>query len=271
MLNVMVAFDGQHFSEGAMKMVNYLNSKIPMSITGVFISPVDYRELLGYSGMGMGTPIFTIPVGDDEKMLEQTAKKFREYCRKNKLPYHTHKDTNLFAMEELIRETRFADLLIISSELFYENIDHDQPNEYLRRTLHESECPVLLVPENFLEPYSVLLSYDGKASSVFAIKQFAYLLGDKLALNALLFHGADEELPEKKRINELSSRHFNPLSIEHLNHDDAEQLKKWLTKNKHAILVAGAYGRGELSTIFRKSYISDLIRAHKIPIFIAHR
>ena len=62
----MVAFDGQHFSEGAMKMVNYLNSKIPMSITGVFISPVDYRELLGYSGMGMGTPIFTIPVGDDE-------------------------------------------------------------------------------------------------------------------------------------------------------------------------------------------------------------
>ena len=180
----MVAFDGQHFSEGAMKMVNYLNSKIPMSITGVFISPVDYRELLGYSGMGMGTPIFTIPVGDDEKMLEQTAKKFREYCRKNKLPYHT------------------------------------------------SECPVLLVPENFLEPYSVLLSYDGKASSVFAIKQFAYLLGDKLALNALLFHGAGEELPEKKRINELSSRHFNPLSIEHLNHDDAEQLKKWLTK-KH--------------------------------------
>ncbi len=113
----MVAFDGQHFSEGAMKMVNYLNSKIPMSITGVFISPVDYRELLGYSGMGMGTPIFTIPVGDDEKMLEQTAKKFREYCRKNKLPYHTHKDTNLFAMEKLIRETRFADLETASDRM----------------------------------------------------------------------------------------------------------------------------------------------------------
>ncbi|MFM7769826.1 MAG: hypothetical protein ACKO8Q_04650, partial [Bacteroidota bacterium] len=183
----------------------------------------------------------------------------------------THKDTNLFAMEELIRETRFADLLIISSELFYENIDNIQPNEYLRRTLHESECPVLLVPENFLEPNSVLLSYDGKASSVFAIKQFAYLLGDRLALNALLYHGVGEEIPEKKRINELSAQHFDPLSIEHLNHNDAEQLKDWLTKNQHTILVAGAYGRGELSTIFRKSYIRDLIRAHKIPIFIAHR
>ena len=271
MLNVIVAFDGQHFSEGAMKMASYLNGKIPMSITGVFISPVDYRELLGYSGMGMGTPVFTIPVGDDEKILEVTADKFRSYCEKHNLPYRTHKDTDLFALEELIRETRFADLLIISSELFYENIDNDQPNEYLRRTLHESECPVLLVPENFLEPNSVLLSYDGKASSVFAIKQFAYLLGDKLALNALLFHSEGDDIPQKERINELSSRHFDPISIEQLNNEDASQLKEWLTKYHHAILVAGAFGRGELSTLFRKSFITDIIRAHKVPIFIAHR
>lgn len=271
MLNVIVAFDGQHFSEGAMKMASYLHTKIQLSITGVFISPVDYRELLGYSGMGMGTPIFTIPVGDDEKTLELTANKFRQYCEKHHLPYRTHKDTNLFALEELIRETRFADLLIISSELFYENIDQNQPNEYLRRTLHASECPVLLVPETFLEPSSVLLSYDGKASSVFAIKQFAYLLGDKLALNALLFHAEGDDIPEKQRIHEISSRHFNPISIEQLNSEDAGQLKDWLTKNHHAILVAGAYGRGELSHLFRKSYVTEIIRAHKVPIFIAHR
>lgn len=271
MLNVIVAFDGQHFAEGAMKMISYLNAKIPMSITGVFLSPVDYRELLGYSGMGMGMPVFNIPIGEDKAMLEKTAAKFKAYCKKNGLSYRTHEDTDLFALEELIRETRFADLMILSSELFYENIDNHQPNEYLRRTLHESECPVLMVPETFLEPTAVLLSYDGKASSVFAIKQFAYILGDKLGLNTMLFHAAGNEIPEKNRIHELSSRHFHPLSIEQLNDQDARQLKEWLTKYHHAILVAGAFGRGELSTLFKKSYITEIIQAHKIPIFIAHR
>jgi len=271
MLNIIIAFDGQHFSEGAMKMATWLHRRVPMQLTGVFLSPVDYRELLGYSGMGMGTPVFTIPVGEDEQMLEVTAGKFREYCAKHQLSCRIHKDTDLFALEELIRETRFADLLIISSELFYENIDNQQPNEYLRRTLHESECPVLLVPEHFLEPGSVLLGYDGKASSVFAFKQFAYLFGEKLTLNALLFHAEGERMPEKERIMELASAHFNPFSIEQLNNEDANQLKEWLTQNQHAILVAGAFGRGELSTLFRKSYVTEIIRAHKIPVFIAHR
>jgi hypothetical protein len=270
MLKIIVAFDGLHFSEGAMRMAAWLKERVPLMITGVFISPVDYRELLGYSGMGMGAPVFTMPVNDDEKMVDQTIQKFKNYCDSCGLEYNTHKDTNLFALAELIKETRFADCLIISSELFYENIDKEQPNEYLKRTLHESECPVLLVPENFLEPKSVILSYDGKESSVFAIKQFAYLFGD-CKLSAMLFHASGEELPEKQRIHELAARHYDPLTIEQLSNEDASELKHWLTQNHHSILVSGAFGRSEVSSLFRKSYITDIIRDHKVPIFVAHK
>jgi hypothetical protein len=271
MLKIIVAFDGLHFSEGAMRMATWLKGRVPLMITGVFISPIDYRELLGYSGMGMGAPVFTMPATDDDKMVEQTIHKFKKYCDDHGLEYNTHKDTNLFALAELIKETRFADCLIISSELFYENIDKEQPNEYLKRTLHESECPVLLVPESFLEPRSVILSYDGKASSVFAIKQFAYLFGECCKLGAMLFHASGEELPEKQRIQELAARHYDPLSIEQLSNEDARELKHWLTQNHHSILVSGAFGRSEVSSLFRKSYITDIIRAHKVPIFIAHK
>ncbi len=270
MLKIIVAFDGLHFSEGAMRMATWLKGRVPLTITGVFISPIDYRELLGYSGMGMGAPVFTMPATEDDKMVEQTIKKFRNYCDDHGLEYNTHKDTNLFALAELIKETRFADCLIISSELFYENIDKEQPNEYLKRTLHESECPVLLVPEHFAEPKSVILSYDGKASSVFAIKQFAYLFGECCKLSAMLFHAHGEDLPEKARIQELAARHYDPLTIEQLNNEDARELKHWLTQNHHSILVSGAFGRSEVSSLFRKSYITDIIRAHKVPIFVAH-
>jgi len=271
MLKIIVAFDGLHFSEGAMKMVTWLRSRVPLMVTGVFISPVDYRELLGYSGMGMGAPVFTMPNTEDNIVVETTIRKFEEYCRKHHLECSTHKDTNLFALAELVRETRFADCLVISSELFYENIDREQPNEYLKRTLHESECPVLLVPENFMEPRSILLSYDGKASSVFAIKQFAYLFGECCSLGALLFHAEGADIPEKERIRELAARHYEPLSIEQLNSDDARELKHWLTQNHHTILVSGAFGRSEVSSLFRKSFITDIIRAHKVPIFVAHK
>src|SRR6188508_595951 len=146
MIKVIVAFDGQHFSSGAMKMAQWLNKQMPLLVSGIFISPVDYRELLGYSGMGVGAPVFTVPFNNDDKLVEETMQKFVRYCEDNQLEYVTHKDTDLFALSELIQETRFADVLIISSEMFYENIDKDQPNDYLRKVLHESQCPVLLVP-----------------------------------------------------------------------------------------------------------------------------
>lgn len=252
-------------------MAQWLHSKTPVMISGVFISPVDYRDLLGYSGMGVGVPAITVPFDANDKVVEGTMRKFVQYCEQNELPYVTHKDMDLFALAELVQETRFADLLILSSELFYENIDKDQPNDYLKRVLHDSECPVLLVPEVFTEPGSVLLSYDGKASSVYAIKQFAYLFPECCNMGSMLFHSNGAEIPQATRLKELVERHYDPIDIEQLNEEDSAALHNWMLDNRNAILVSGAFGRNELSSLFRKSYITDIIRAHRVPVFIAHR
>jgi hypothetical protein len=60
MLKIIIAFDGQHFAEGALSMARWLNDRSPVLVTGIFLSPVDYREIIGYSGMGMGAPVFTL-------------------------------------------------------------------------------------------------------------------------------------------------------------------------------------------------------------------
>jgi hypothetical protein len=183
-----------------------------------------------------------------------------------------HKDTDLFALQELITETRFADLLIVSSELFYENIEKNQPNDYLRKTLHESECPVMLVPENFIAPFSLILAYDGKASSVFAIKQFAYLFPELADMDALLVTAEDDgrDMPKLEYIEELTARHFSALTIQNLSGENKHSFGNWISEKRGSLLITGAYGRGELSSLFKKSFVTDVIRQHKIPIFIAH-
>jgi len=273
MLKIIIAFDGQHFAEGALSMARWLNDRNSVLVTGIFLSPVDYREIIGYSGMGMGAPVFTMPIDSDDSQVNETIQKFKDYCSKHQLEHTVHKDTDFFAIGELLQETRFADCLILSSELFYENINKDQPNDYLKKTLHESECPVLLVPEAFTPPQTVLLSYDGKSSSVYAIKQFAYLFPDCCNIGTLLFNTGDDNnnLPHAELIEELVARHYQPITIEKLAVGNKGQLKKWMADKTNAILVSGAFGRGELSTLLKKSFITDIIKEHRIPVFVSHR
>jgi nucleotide-binding universal stress UspA family protein len=274
MKKILIAFDGKHFSEGAMQMAAWINEQEPALVTGVFLSPIDYREVIGYTGMGMGTPVVMPPFQEDDVMVNANIAKFEERCRKEGFEYRVHKDTELFALQELMDETRFADLLIVSSELFYDNIDQHQPNDYLKKTLQSSECPVMLVPEQFIKPFSLIFSYDGKASSVFAIRQFTYLFPACSRLDAILVYASEEsdaEIPQLPLIEELMARHYESVSIEHLAGENREGLTKWVGERRGSLLVTGAYGRGELSSMFKKSFVTDLVRQHRIPIFIAHR
>lgn len=274
MKKIIIAFDGKHFSEGAMQMAEWINEKQTVLMTGVFLSPIDYREVIGYSGMGMGLPVMMPPFEEDDILVSSSIRKFEDRCRKQGFEYRIHKDTDLFALQELIRETRFADLLILSSELFYENIEKEQPNEYLRRTLHGSECPVMVVPEQFTQPFSLMLTYDGKASSVFAIRQFAYLFPELCGMETLLVseeEESDADMPTGELIRELSARHFPNLTLNNMPGINKEEFIKWIGEKRGSLIVTGAYGRGEISSIFRKSFVSSLIRQHRNPIFIAHR
>ena len=101
--------------------------------------------------------------------------RFAERGQHAGMEFRSHRYTDMLALQELQKESRFADLMILSAEIFYDNIGKEQPNDYLKRILRQTECPILLVPENYTLPSKILLAYDGKPESVYAIKQFTYL------------------------------------------------------------------------------------------------
>lgn len=275
MRKILIAFDGNHFSEGAFEFARKMSKTQDILLTGVFLPQVEYANLWSYAGGGMSGPLFVPLVEEDDRIATRKCiDRFTNACIDNNIDYRIHKDIFDFTLPQLKKETRFADLLIIGSEKFYENLGTDMPNDYLRDTLHGVECPVVVVPEQFTFPYSNVLSYDGSASSIYAIKQFAYLFPEMTVNDSALVYvtnDADESVPDLNSMEELAICHYPELSIVNLKIDPAKYFSTWLSERKGAILVSGSFARSDFSRLFRKSFVNEVINEHKMPVFIAHK
>lgn len=273
MKKMLLAFDGKHFSEGAFEFARSINELNPVLLTGVFLPQVNYANLWSYAD-GMNGPIF-IPFDEGETADTSAAnvERFENLCRKTNIEYRVHKDLTDFALPGLKKESRFADLLIIGSESFYENLAQGEPNEYLKDAMHGMECPVIVVPEKYDFPKTNILSYDGSASAVYAIKQFAYLFPELTANKTLLVYakeGIENDIPDMAFIEELAGRHFIDLTITKLDINPTKHFNAWLSEMKTAIVVSGSFGRSGLAGLFHKSFVSETIKDHRIPVFITH-
>lgn len=272
MKKILLAFDGTNFSEGAFEFAKRLNEKSPILLTAVFLPQIDYANLWSYAGASTGMFIPLVEE-DDANLIQKNILKFESLCRKNDVDFRIHKDYTDMALPALKKETRFADLLIVGSESFYQNLGVNEPNESLKDALHASECPVLVVPEKFEFPRTNVLTYNGSDDSVYAIKQFAYLFPELCANETLLVYSkaeADTEIPDQEFIEELAARHFPNLTILKLRLDPKEYFTTWLIDRKSTVLVSGAFSRSVFSQLFKKSFITDVITDHKLPVFIAH-
>ncbi|MBL0055951.1 MAG: hypothetical protein IPP31_07075 [Chitinophagaceae bacterium] len=275
MKKLIIALDGEHFPHGAFEFAKQLNQLSPLMLAGVFLSPVDYSKILAFSGIdGVTLLPEWLMQNDDESLVNKNIVHFRESCEKEGISYRVHKDNNLMALSSLVEETRFADLLLISSELFYKNVSGRQPNFYLEEVLKKTECPVMLVPETFTDPKQLVLAYDGSESCLFAIKQFAYLfpeLTDKETILLSISTHHDEDIPEYSMVSELISGHFPNLQMQQLTLQPKTGFSAWMADQPDSYIVMGAFSRSVISEIFRKSFASRVIQENKMPVFISHK
>src|SRR5437763_15979303 len=122
MKKVIIAFDGTQFSEGAFELARNLNELDPILLGGVFIPQLSYANLWSYSGAMAGGAYVPMIEEEEGELIQKNIEQFESLCIKNNISFSVHKDFNDFAVTELKRETRFADLLIISSEAFYDSM-----------------------------------------------------------------------------------------------------------------------------------------------------
>lgn len=274
MKKILLAFDGSNFSEGAFEFARKLNDIDPLLVTGVFMPQVDYANLWSYASATAGAGYIPLIEEESSDDVQNNINHFEELCQKNGVAYRVHKNFYSFALPELKKESRFADITVLSGELFYKGVIENNQFDYLRDALHAAESPVIIVPEQYQFPENNILAYDGSPESVYAIKQFAYIFPELTNNPTLLVYADNEEdadFPSKQHIIELATQHYKNLSFHKLEVVSKKYFSKWIQERNGCILVSGSFSRSLFSQIFRKSFVADIIRDHKVPVFIAHK
>ena len=272
MKKVIMPFNGGKFSEGAFSFATSLNNAKPILLTGIFLPQGGFTHFFLFPPSLSGAYV-PLEKKVEEENIQKNIERFKSSCKKNNIEYRIHENLDDFAIPELTKETRFADLLIIGSEIFFKNISENDSNIFLEDTLQHTECPVLVVPEKYYFPSQNILAYDGSASSVFAIKQFAYLFPHLCGNKTILVYAAEEteDIPAQVNIEELTATHFSNLAITVLTTDRKENFGEWILKHENPILVSGSFGRSGFSYLFTRSFVINIINAHQTPVFIAHQ
>jgi nucleotide-binding universal stress UspA family protein len=277
MKKFIAAVDGFKFSETAASYATYLAKREDAHLVGVMLDDITYRsykiyDLLGNDGV------------DPEKLKKKeiqdkatrirSANRFEQLCADAGIKYKIHHDRNI-ALQELLHESIYADMLIIDSKETLTHYEEKLPTRFIRNLLSDVQCPVLLLPQKFKPVKKIIFLYDGGPSSVYAIKMFSYLLPSfkDVEMEVLSVKTGKQTLhvPDNLLMKEFMKRHFPKAVYTVLKGFPEIEIVQHLKKQKtNPLVVAGAYKRGTVSRWFKASIADALMEQVKMPIFVAH-
>jgi len=273
MKQILIVGAGHHFPEGAFAFLRTVAENERVHAKGLFFRPVDYSALAAAGASNNIVPFLELEENEKEVIAQHKSMLARQ-CDKQHIPCSLHHNDGEWNKDLLIKESRFADLILISGEYFHSETNKSQPNPYLRETLHHAECPVLVIPENFTGIQHLFMAYDGSRESIFAIKQFCNLFPSLTDLPTEVLYINDEAgktIPEFESLQQFTRLKFGSMSFSKLHFNAAEYFATWINEKKNVLLVSGSFARSTLSYMGKRSFAEDIIRDHQLPVFIAHR
>lgn len=273
MKKIVLAFDGTNFSKSVLQYADALNEDRQALVVGVFVNGLyNYPVPVFYEGMVSMNMVR--PDAEEEGLMQKHVDEFESFCREQGIDFRVHKVEEGNVMDELVYETRYADLAIVSGNNFLKHSYEKYVNENVQMFLEDAECPVLMVPDHYLPVDTIVMAYDSSDSAIKAIKEFGHVLGELSSRESFLVKVVSQKEEGSfsfgNRMEEYLSRHFSKLSLTVLQGKPAEGIKDFLKHKKNPMLVIGAYGRGFFSQLLRKSLAHDIIVEHKLPVFIYH-
>ncbi len=278
MEKILLAINPENININAIEFTSYLAKLTHSKITAIFLEKNQGSEVPVLKTAFGGAYVETILESDLPKskkidnQCEQNVRLFENACMNRGVTCCIHRDKGV-PVEEVILESRFADMLIVDVEMSFRERAEGLPTAFVKEVLARSECPVVIAPFSFNDVDEIVFAYDGSPSSVFAIKQFTYLLpelSDKKI--TILQVDEDDDLPtiNNTKIRELLRMHYGGIGFHFLHGKASDELFSYLINKKNIFLVMGAFGRSMLSGFFKHSTAELVIKTVNLPVFIAH-
>ena len=255
----------------------FLSNLTHSKLTGVFLKNEVKEERT--AGRIRETAIASAIPGASVKELKDSycgdnISVFKNACEIRGVNYAVHEDAGI-PLKEVIAESRYADLMLVDPATSFSRKREIAPSDFIKTLFAETECPVIIAPYTFDSIDKIIFTFDGSASSVYAIKQFTYIfpeLSDRKAyiLNVAL-PGKNNALNNHK-LNEWLQSHYSDTEVVVLEDKDVKRrLPEYLLAQKNAFVVMGAYGRNMLSSFISPSHATPVVDLTAHPVFIAHR
>lgn len=278
MKKIIAVIDGLKYSESTTQYAVHIAKQTGSHLIGVFLDDFTYHsykiyDLVTQSGYVSEEKMARLEK-DDVEAREGAAQKFSKACQEAGLNYAVHHDRNI-AIQELLHESVFADLLILEGKETFTHYEERLPTRFVRNVLSEVQCPVLVVPKKFTPYNKAVLLYDGEPASVYAIRTFGYVFSGLTDLNVQVISvkGIRDTLhvPDNHLMKEFMKRHFPKAEFKVLKGDPETEIVKQLKESEEQFLVVlGAYNRGMVSRWLKPSMADILMEELNKPLFIAH-
>jgi len=169
------------------------------------------------------------------------ATRFEDTCIKFRIRHATRPQFDNYFLEDLVEDSRFADLIVCSSQLFANS------NKSYETIVRRLECPLLLMPEKSENLMMVdLFIFDGSMYSIQALKRFTYLFPERSSSELLLVD----------------------YSIQN---DESKHLTRWLSAHYHGFRWVREFPVHNQYNLICGSLERSILPAHyKVPVFICH-
>jgi hypothetical protein len=278
MQKILFATDGLRLDEQSVKFACYMAHLTNSKLTGVFLENLIENQRFVVKP-AYGTIFADWEINESSpavitklETINKNIALFREICEQNAVLPDLRLDPGV-PLHELIAETRFADLLIVSPLTSFDHDDNEVPTDFIKSVLKETECPVVVVPLEFEGIDELVFAYDGSRASAFAIRQFTYLfplLNNKPVTVLQVNKKGEWDKDEKASIGEWLANHYINVKFECLRGVPDEEILGYLYNRPRAMVVMGAFGRSATSMFFRQSKAESVLQLIAPPLFISH-
>ncbi|HVI45078.1 MAG TPA: universal stress protein [Chitinophaga sp.] len=203
---------------------------------------------------------------------DHNISRLRELCDSRSINMIV-REASSFPDEEVVMESRFADLLLISNGTSFSLMKDSNPTIFIKEVLARAECPVLVMPDTLAPIKEIIFSYNGSFSSMYAIKQFTQGFPGFADMPVKVVYIAEKnniDIPWKKKLNEYLEMHYDRVEYVVMNGEPATEFLALLLHRTDCIVTYGAYGRSGISRFFHRSDAESVLRTTNIPVFITH-
>jgi hypothetical protein len=277
MEKILVLMDPVKPGNHALEFACFLRRQTPSNITCILLDypetsrPI-YRDLHGFPVAFAGQDLRKNQIASEARTEAHISALKKEYAGMN-VDFKINRNY-IQSEEDILRESRFADLLILDAGMMSHKESEGSPTTFVRDILKKSACPVMVAPEDFKELEEIVFCNNNTPDSIFAIKQFSHLFPQlqKIKLTILqVTENSEKETSGESQLAEWLKSHYHDFRFEMFSGDINHILFDYLFKRNNIFIVMGAYGRSALSTFLKKSTAGPLIKIITQPVFISHR